>query len=204
MCVIVAKPIKTKLPTWDILEDCFKSNPHGAGFMYTFANKVYIEKGYMTFGSLYKRIAELSKEINLYETPIVFHFRISTSGRINEGTCHPYPIDSRELTAVETVTNLGVVHNGIIPMFSTAEYFYNDSFYNDTQLFTWNVLTPLYELNHNFLDNDEICELIERLAESKLCFLTNDSELKLIGKFHEVNGNYYSNLYWKKRWYKQY
>ena len=92
MCVIVTKEMNQKMPSKETLKQCFLANPGGCGFMYNYENEVYIEKGFMTFESFYARLKELDEQIGLKKRAVVFHFRISTSGLIDEGNCHPYPI----------------------------------------------------------------------------------------------------------------
>ena len=63
MCIIVSKNIGVEIPSERVLKNCFDYNNDGAGFMYNFNGKVYMEKGYMNFRNFYNRIMELDKEI---------------------------------------------------------------------------------------------------------------------------------------------
>ena len=47
MCIIVAVPANTPMPTADTIRECFISNPDGAGFMYADGKSVHIRKGFM-------------------------------------------------------------------------------------------------------------------------------------------------------------
>ena len=116
MCIIIVKPKGRELPSNEIFENCWKHNYHGAGFMYHINNKVIIVKGFMTLYDFLKRMSSIKNEINILDTTMVFHFRISTSGNIDKGNCHPYPVslDTNKLRLVNCETNLAVAHNGII------------------------------------------------------------------------------------------
>lgn len=103
-----------------IPETMFKNNSDGAGFMYAVDNKVIIQKGYMTFHSFMSALKKLEQTYDLTELPIVMHFRIATSGQVDAGTCHPFPIAGKrkQLRKQYFETDIGVVHNRIIPIAS--------------------------------------------------------------------------------------
>lgn len=102
MCIIVYKPRNVAI-SLDTLKTCFEHNSHGAGFMYPCENKVLIKKGYFTFSD-FAKAWEISHKIHGNSIPVVFHFRISTSGRIDKTNCHPHRI----------AEDLAFVHNGIL------------------------------------------------------------------------------------------
>ena len=193
MCVIVTKEMNQKMPSKETLKQCFLANPDGCGFMYNYENEVYIEKGFMTFESFYARLKELDEQIGLKKRAVVFHFRISTSGLIDEGNCHPYPIcnDIRVMRSTYLkCKDVAFCHNGII-----RDYTPKSKLINDTQCFGIHVLDKFYELNHEFYKDKDICRMLKLLCKSKLCFLNSDGEIYYIGDFVDVKGNSCSNNY---------
>lgn len=102
MCIIAYKPRDVAIGL-DTLKTCFEHNPDGAGFMYPCENKVFIKKGFFTFSD-FANSWEISHKIHGNSIPVVFHFRISTSGRIDKANCHPHRITE----------DLAFAHNGIL------------------------------------------------------------------------------------------
>lgn len=113
MCVIVYKPKNQKIPSIEILKQCFNKNPHGSGIMVARDGQVIIKKGMMTFQSFQTEF----QKMNIQENECaIFHFRIATAGGIRPACCHPFPVTSSksELEATNVTTNVGIAHNGII------------------------------------------------------------------------------------------
>lgn len=193
MCVIVAKEKNKKMPTRETLKKCFSKNPHGCGFMYAENNRVYIEKGFMDFDSFYQRILELDQQIDLTKNSIVMHFRISTSGNIDSGNCHPYPITNNLRLTRETFiqcSDVAFCHNGIIHDYSPK----GKSLYNDTQIFNANVLYLFKNKYPTFYKDRRIMKMLDILCKSKLCFLDNKGDIYCVGKFFKRDEVLYSNL----------
>lgn len=216
MCVIVYKPIGKKLPSANTLKKCFEHNSDGAGYMLPINDKVVIHKGLMKFDDFKKDIEKLFRDNNIKDVtniPIVLHFRISTQGGRQAGLCHPYPIcrEYEEMRKLENTTDMALCHNGIISRCSTSEYYggHWDSKtrswtrgtkqkldYNDTMTFIKDYASLIIDNDMYFAQNDNKCELLERLCEySKLAIMNSNGFVKLIGQFFEKNGIYYSNLY---------
>jgi predicted glutamine amidotransferase len=116
MCIIAIKPPHHKMIDESIIETMFQNNPDGSGYMYSYNNKVHIEKGFMTLKELLNSLDSLKKKVNIEEIPLILHFRISTSGKTDGATCHPFPItsDLNALRKTHVITNLGMAHNGVI------------------------------------------------------------------------------------------
>ena len=190
MCIIVSKNIGVEIPSERVLKNCFDYNNDGAGFMYNFNGKVYMEKGYMNFRNFYNRIMELDKEIGLKDRGLVMHFRISTSGGVSVNNCHPFPISNKEkdLKALNFVTDVGVCHNGIIP-----SYVPKGGTLSDTQLFIKDYLYYIKEENEDFLTNPSLLFAIEKTVQSKLCFLDGEGNITTVGKFIEEDNYLFSN-----------
>ena len=191
MCIIVAKRKGIELPTKEILKNCFNYNSDGAGIMFNDGNQVFIEKGFMDFNSFYSRLEALDKEFNLVNSDLALHFRISTSGNVDQGNCHPYPIstETSQLRNLSLVTDIGMAHNGVIRKHIPE----TRSILNDTQTFIKNFVYNMYSSNKEFLTVGANIKALEEEAGSKLCFITKDN-MYIIGKFiEETNGILYSN-----------
>lgn len=191
MCIIIVKPKGRELPSNEIFENCWKHNYHGAGFMYHINNKVIIDKGFMTLYDFLKRMSSIKNEINILDTTMVFHFRISTSGNIDKGNCHPYPVssDTNKLRLVNCETNLAVAHNGIIHNYNET-----DKQLNDTQLFITYDLYEMFLLDNKFYHNSRLMSIIERLIYgSRLVFLDKSGKFEILGNWIKDNGYLYSN-----------
>lgn len=181
-----AFPSKTKIKTM------FKNNPNGAGFMYSDGKNVYIKKGLMTLGEFN---AELNKVRAHIEYPFVLHFRITTNGGTTKGLTHPFPLstDIKELTATKCTTNIGIAHNGIIPMTD-----YATKGVSDTAEFIRRYMTRVIKTAED-LDADAL-DIIEECINSKMAILTASQDVYLLGKFiQDGNGVYYSNTSYQKK-----
>lgn len=196
MCVIVYKPTKIKLPTEDTLKQCFKTNSDGAGYMLPLNNKVIIRKGFMTFNDFYNDFQSFTKDnnIDVVNTPIVFHFRITTQGGVQKELCHPYPIadNYEDMRKLAHESNIALAHNGIISLTSS---FGKNLKYNDTMTFIRDYASIIIDNDLFFGTKKNKCLLLERLiGSSKLAIMNKLGYVKLIGDFKQVNGIYYSNL----------
>ncbi len=192
MCVIIVKKSGIDLPNKSTLEACWKRNPHGAGFMFNDDDYVIIRKGFMNFDEFYLRLKTANEFYHLKERAVVIHFRISTSGLVDKGNCHPFPISNSndDLRNTSIVTKLGIAHNGII-----QNYNGKSKLLNDTQLFIKNDLFELYSLNNKFYLNEVFQSMIKKLIdESKMVLLDNTGKMIKIGKWYEDDGLFFSNL----------
>lgn len=203
MCIVVYKSALAKFPDKEILENCFTNNDDGAGFMFAVNGKVHIRKGFMTFDKFYK---ELKKAVSIYgeSLPYVFHFRISTQGGVRKDCCHPFPLSKnmKALRELAVRTNIGIAHNGIIPL--TSDYSKKSVDYNDTMKFITEFLTLIIRNNEYYKDKDTLT-LIERLSESKLAILDGNGHCELIGKgWINDGGIYYSNDTYQEKYLNYY
>jgi len=191
MCIIVAKKSGVELPSKFVLETCFLANPHGVGFMYNNKGRVIIEKGFMDFYEFYERLIEIDNRIDLSSKGLVIHFRIATSGLIDQGNCHPYPITKANKFLRSTFIScpIAMAHNGII-----LKYHKKNSQLNDTQLFIKNdVYTIIKKYSLMFYKDERILSYLLKISNSKLAFLDQNGQMTLIGKFVNDEGIYYSN-----------
>lgn len=190
MCVICYKPEGKKLPSKKKIKTMFYNNPDGAGLMYADGERVYIKKGLMT-------LSEFNTELNklrarAIDIPVVMHFRITTHGATSKGLTHPFALSDNAdiLTATETTADVGIAHNGIIPMTSYARSL------SDTAEFIRRYATRLFK---DGIDADALA-MCEELIKSKFCVLESDKSAHLLGEFmQDGNGVYYSNDSYKPR-----
>lgn len=192
MCIIVAKPKNTKMVEESVLKNCWENNSDGAGFMYAVNNRVYIQKGFMTYKSFKRALKRLGDVYSLDEIPLVMHFRISTQGGVNPQNTHPFPISANisELTNTKSSSSLGgMAHNGVIPSFS---YRKGIQTYSDTLLFVKEAVTQLVHKPSD-LNLKPVQEALDKIAQSKLSFLTPDGNIQLIGSFNYNDGVAFSN-----------
>lgn len=190
MCVICYKPIGKQFPSKTKIKTMFNNNPHGAGFMYSDGQNVYIQKGFMTLGDFNTALNKVKHHV---EYPFIMHFRITTNGGTTKGLTHPFPLsaDIKELTATASTTDIGIAHNGIIPLTAYATKI------SDTAEFIRRYMTKLIT-DVDDIDADML-DIIESCIDSKMAILTKYGDVDIIGKFVEDgNGILYSNTSYQK------
>lgn len=200
MCIIIVKESGINPPDMELIRRCWDTNPHGAGIMYCMNNKVYIEKGFMKIENLLKKLKELYQVIDVINTPIVYHFRIKTSGKKDALRTHPFPVSDEDskLNALQLTTNLGLVHNGVIKRYNHL----SDTPLNDTQLFIKNELYNLYKLNWQFYKKVEGEILINNIIDnSRIAILNHEGKIYRYGEWiYDIETNlYFSNLCFKNK-----
>lgn len=151
MCIIIAKNSGVDMPNNEILSTCWHNNPDGGGFMYQTKDKqVQIVKGFMSLADLKGGL----EKVNLSkEDIVVIHFRTATSGKIDEHTTHPFPINRKinKLKQLNIKATKGVAHNGILSS-GTAKM-------SDTMEFIINILSD--PVIHNHLSKTSIRWLLD-------------------------------------------
>lgn len=184
MCIIAIKPRGQKMFPRKTIETMFSNNPDGAGVMYYDLNKkkVIIDKGFTTVDDLLKYLDRK----DFTNTPLIIHFRISTSGSINKLNCHPYPVYKQNKTHAETC--LAMCHNGVLKQYEPPK----NATYNDTQNFIWKFIK---RLPYGFTESEKYLMYIKKEIgdNNKLCFLDDKGRVVMVGKFEKDNGYYYSN-----------
>lgn len=182
MCIAIYKPKDAKFPTRNTLKNCWNNNPDGAGIaIHVPAVKkgqeptVKIIKGLMTFKQFYKTLRTMPIE----ENEVVLHFRWATSGTVDEGMTHPFPItnDRLDLKSLEIECDRAIVHNGV--MFSPK---YTEN-WSDTAIFArWlHVVKPSGNRMRKVLGSD------------RLAIIDKHNGVKLCGSWTNINGCYFSN-----------
>lgn len=191
MCVICVKPTDTLFPSKETLQNCFINNDDGAGFMYTFQDKVHIQKGLMTFESFWNCL-EQARQKTGDNVPYVMHFRISTQGHHKECT-HPFPLSSKmeNLKKLKGTCSIGVAHNGVIRLTSDGA-----KDYSDTMKFITDYLYCIVDGDKQWYKNNNKLKLVERLTENnRLAILDANGHIVTIGKgwIKDKDGCMYSN-----------
>lgn len=194
MCIIVAKPKGASMPERETLRTCFTNNSNGAGIMWNLKGKVHIRKGFMEWDPFNAFLEELSTQINLKDTGVVCHFRITTHGKTSPQNCHPFPISNRirDLKKLSLMTDVGCAHNGIIPIKTIHNL-------SDTQTYILKRLYNIQKAHPRFLESKRIMSQIKKEIGSKMAFLTSDGNIYTIGKFVEQEGVLYSNKSFEER-----
>lgn len=115
MCVIAVKTKNISPISDEILQQCWDSNPHGAGVAVIKhgTKKIIMKKGLMTKQLLLDFCHQNIEE----KDTAVYHFRLATSGNINAEMCHPFPINSGAKNTVSgefTGKIEFLFHNGVV------------------------------------------------------------------------------------------
>ena len=192
MCIIIAKEIGKNLPNKSLLKKCWEKNKDGAGIMFNHNNKIIIKKGFMSFEKFYKEFLNIDEIYNLKEKGLVIHFRISTSGLVDEGNCHPYPLTNVDeyLRKTNLKCDIGIAHNGVI-----IEYNRMDKILNDTQLFIKNfVFDIMSNTKKDYYKSLVFKKMIEKMIDaSRLVMMNGEGNIYFFGTWLKENGLYFSN-----------
>jgi hypothetical protein len=182
MCIIIVKNRGVLAPSQAVIEQCFKNNPDGAGFMYYRSGpdkalgEVVIRKGYMTAASL---MASLEHHSFKQDDVVIYHFRIGTSGKNNKATCHPYPVSDvlADLKSTRFSTDIGVAHNGILSLAP------RQADMNDTQEFIMSMLSRSFMRPYLMRHVKSFTDFLEDfISGSRLALLDNRGKVRLYGK----------------------
>ena len=179
MCIIAIQPTGTKIKE-SILRNCWESNNDGAGIMYVDNGKIIVKRELHNFSEFMR----IKKQADKTGGNIILHFRIATSGGINEKNLHPFKINE----------SVYFCHNGILDIDVPL-----NSPINDTQIFNNYYMKGL---PYDFYKNTTIMQLLEySIGErNKFVFLDNTGEFYILnegaGTWDE--GAWYSNLSYKK------
>lgn len=192
MCVIVFSPKGVEAPTEEQIRDMYRANPDGAGFAYNGRNgKVKFKKGYMTVESLLKELQPLKRWTN---RNLAIHFRIGTSGKNDQHTCHPFKISSRydDLRALEGEGNV-LFHNGVF-----AKGGLIDKNSSDTQDFV-SAFAPLLKKYSKSKVRDMWLEQV--ISPSKVLVMYDNNKYKIYGEWKKDGNLLVSNLSYKNKSY---
>jgi len=196
MCIIAVKQAGVKMPATTTIENMWYNNPDGAGFMYTSNGTVYIEKGFMNLKDLKAALKQLEKNVDVTNTPVIMHCRITTHGKTSPENCHPFPVAEKLplLQMRKCKAPLAVAHNGIIDIKPSQKDI------SDTMEYIINQLAPLYQLKKDFYKQPAGKKLIYNFTKSKIVFLDGNGRIETVGDFITgEDGLLYSNNSFKAR-----
>lgn len=196
MCIIAIKPAGIEMPAIATIENMWYNNPDGAGFMYAKDGAVHIEKGFMKLKSLKSALKKLEKNIDTTNTPLVMHFRITTSGGTSPENCHPFPVSEKLplLQMKKSKAPLAVAHNGIIDIKLSQKDI------SDTMEYIISQLAPLYQLKKDFYKHEAGKKLVYNAIKSKMAIMDGNGYIATIGDFVAgEDGLLYSNNSYKAR-----
>ncbi len=171
MCCILYIPKGVETPTKEELFSVFLHNRDGCGFADSDGN------GYKTL-SFDKFIKELEKR--KITAACIVHFRYATHGSIKPKNCHPF---------TDKETGIVFAHNGVLPIVS-----HNDM--TDSEIFFRERFLPKLKEQGNDYDSEALWRYTDnQRGGSRFIFMRGD-EVRLMGKWHEIDGVFYSNLNW--------
>ena len=181
MCIAIMSRAGAVVPK-EHLEESFRCNPDGAGFMYADNDQLHIQKGFMNFNEFYEAYQPHE------EKSVAIHFRITTHGDTVKENTHPFRIGN----------NLGFIHTGVINKVDCSD----NKARSDTFHFNEKFLVPIYKRDSRFIFKEHFKDLIkEYIGWSKLVFLNNKGHFTIVnedkGHWDEHNLIWYSNNSYK-------
>ena len=189
MCVIAFSPKGVDIPTTEQLKQMWEHNPDGAGYAFVGnGGKVFYRKGFMTLDKL---LADLKNPERFKNTNFAIHFRIGTSGKNDNRTCHPFPISNSygDLVKTEGMAESVLFHNGVI-----ADGGLVNEHSSDTQDFVV-ALSPMIKKYNRSKARDYF---IEQLIEgNRLLIMYKNNAFKMYGEWKKDGELWVSNLYYK-------
>lgn len=189
MCVIAFSPKGTDIPTTQQIKQMWQHNPDGAGYAYVNKKgKVVYRKGFMTLKSL---MEELEAPERFKNTSFALHFRIGTSGKNDQATCHPFPVTNRfdELRKTEGEADSVLFHNGVLSKGGIVS-----PLASDTQDFVV-AMSPMFQKFNKSKARDFFIE--ELIEGSRLLVLYKNNAFKMFGKWEKDGDVWVSNLNYK-------
>lgn len=180
MCVIIYKPKGMRMPSNAVLEACWRANPHGAGLAFVDGEHVQIDKGYMSRQEFMRLVKSYRFTKN---DEVALHFRWATSGGINQGACHPFPISRKDIRLKKNfvTTKEAFFHNGVFTL-QPADGL------SDTMTMVKRHLAQKGARTKRGL------QALEQYRAGSRILLLKAGNIKRIGKWHKVNGLWYSNM----------
>lgn len=191
MCIICCSAAGVRQPDEATLRQMFNHNSHGAGYMFARDGKVTISKGFMEWGEF---IRAVRYEKFTEETPVVYHFRISTQAGVQPAMTQPFPLTTNiaDCRKLDLTCGAGVAHNGVVRLTSD----FAERRYSDTAHFIAEFLCYLVR-NRDDLNNPQIHDAIERMTSSKWALMDASGDIATIGDFIRDDGLLFSNHTYK-------
>ena len=177
MCILLMIPSKTQKPGEELLAQCWRSNPDGAGIMYPdkAASKLVVSKGHMDLAALVAAFSLVPEGV-----PVSVHFRIKTHGLKDAANTHPHWVWPDEVA---------IAHNGILPIGAPTE-----STESDTARFARLVLP---HLPRTWWKNPALVHLVEEYMgrSNKMVTMNQAGDYKILNEELGTweNGVWFSN-----------
>lgn len=185
MCLIIsgnANKIRTVLlNTPNMLEDIFKSNSDGIGFMYG------SKKGLKVIKVLPKNMQETRDFIGRIPTDdrdFAIHFRMTTHGDTDLSNCHPYEVAKNKMA---------MMHNGILTTGNAA-----DRSKSDTWHFIKDYLASPIQAFPELAYNEAYLTMVaELIGNNRFVFMNNEGRMSHVNYDQgiEHDGLWFSNTY---------
>ena len=177
-----------KLPTKEILKNCFVNNNDGAGFSFVKDNRIYISKGYGKFKPFLREVRKRIKD----DVSAILHFRIASVGEVTRLNCHPFVVteDKKEISKTVSCTKKPVfAHNGTLPIVAKNGK-------SDTRQYARIIGDPL--IRNNIFRNKSLMQIMgESIGSGRMAFMNRKGNIKLLGDFEEEDGIFFSNRSYK-------
>lgn len=200
MCIIAIKPAGIVPPSMELIENMWYNNSDGAGICYPLRGQVVIDKGYLKLKKFKSMLEDLRKKIDIVRVPVIYHFRIGTSGGNTAANTHPFPITDKLPLLQKTRGRypLAMVHNGVIDITPSKENI------SDTMEYIISQIAPLRQLREDFYKTEAGKKLLYNATGGKLAFMDGSGHIETIGDFIKDNGMIYSNTSYKRNYYYSY
>ncbi len=195
MCIIAFSPRGVDIPSRQQIKQMWQHNPDGAGYAYVNKKgKVVYRKGFLKMADLLK---ELEAPERFKNTNFAIHFRIGTSGKNDQATCHPFPVSNSfgDLRKTEGEVDSVLFHNGVLSGGGLAS-----PLASDTQDFVI-AMSPLLKKFNKSKTRDFFIE--ELVKGSRLLVLYKGNKFKMFGEWKQDGDIFVSNLNYKSTydWY---
>jgi len=187
MCLIIVKPENVALPKSKYLSNAQDRNSDGIGAMFwkSGGNKVEIKKDFKGL----REFKRWLKETITPEDVLVIHFRFATSGNVDVGNRHPFPVthNKKRLRTPELNCSLAMVHNGVLSKYSGHKK------YSDTQKFILDILAEP-RVKESIMESRTMQRLVRSYIDGdRLALLNESGAYLLLGEYIKEDGIYYSN-----------
>lgn len=164
MCVIIYKPAGVKMPSKQILDACYKANPHGCGFVSS-QGVFFKSLNYQDFLKQLKNVRQDDK--------CILHFRLATHGSIKEENCHPFKDG-----------DVYFAHNGILSINPIGDMTDSET------AFKTHIMPQISEYG---LNSTPAYKAIEKIRGNSKFAIMADGSVKLYGVFTQYEGLWVSN-----------
>lgn len=179
MCIILSCDPGYR-PSLDMVRTCFDNNPDGAGYMYATRGEVVGRKGYTDPDMLLDQAIRDAPP----SSPLVFHFRIGTSGGYGLDVTHPYPVtrDLHKLHALKWTAPYGIAHNGVLPYGSDDKRHISDTIaFVKSDCFTIKKDPRTIKSGGLTVSSGAKKKLAGKTRGSRLCIMDKTGRVRLIG-----------------------